>query len=455
MNARKAKTTFNFNVFLTSMATKPLEVTYKEIASILNVSESTLSKLRHSRAKKMPANLHPGLMASKFAAEIISGFAPTRATALLFVEYAENLNEKYIISDSLSRFASLMSSSGAMEEDRAKKLYTGMIPELLKLCYEEAYSNSEQEYANWVMSHSDMQSEAVYQKICDTINQDILGTEKLKQLLNVVYAASVRHQLSHYYSDFAYLEMLNGFFRSQVNQPFYNSIRRSERIAISDDSKEMVRVVSAREQIVPQTLQPVEFTLAQTFYFSMRMPPEEVIKIAFENLSCSVNGQPLVKYINQHENTVYTSPHQFITVMEADDDRSGSAATNLTLRFMLYPAEAGEPINIEYEYSSTSVFINNISCNYCYTLQYPCKFLDHEFSLDEKTSQKWGVRVKLFAPITNTIYDREHSADSTKISGTTGSRHVMFYDWAMPGAGYFRNLYELKSNLNRESELPR
>jgi hypothetical protein len=451
MNAKKAKTTFSFNVFLASVAAEPLEITYKEIAVILNISESTLSKLRHSRTKKMPANLHPGLMASKFAADIVKEFAPTRSTALLFAEYARLLGDRYIISDSLARFAALVAAGGPMDEDRARKLFAGMIPELLKLCYEEAYANSEQEYANWVMNHSDLQSEAVYQKLCDTINQDVLSSEQLKQLLNVVYAAGVRHQLAHYHSDFSYLEMMNDFFRSQVNQPFYSSIRRSERISISDDSTEMVRMVSAREQIVPQTLHPVDFTLTQTFYYSLRMLPEEVAKTAFDGLSCTVNGQPLLKYINQHENTAYTSPHQFITVTQTEGSGNEAAATHLTLRFLLYPAEAGEPFNIEYEYSCTMPFINNISCNYCYTLQYPCKFLDHEISLDERTRPRWGLRVKLFAPVTNGVYDREHQSDSAKISGTADSRHVMFYDWALPGAGYFRNLYELNSVENRPS----
>lgn len=448
MNAKKAKTNFLFNVFLTSIAAEPLEISNREISNILSISESSLSKLRHSRAKKMPAGLHPGLMAAKFAAEIVNGFAPTRSTAMRFIDYARLLGERYIISESLSRFAALLNVGSSIDEERAKKLYTGMIPELIKRCYEESYSNSEQDYANWVLKHSNLQSDVVYQKICDTINQDVLDSEKLRQLLNVVYAAGIRHQLSHYFSDLSFLEVLNNFIRSQVNQPFYNSIRRSERISIADDAKEMTRAVSAREQVVAQTLSPVEFTLQQSFHHAMRLPPEEIVKRAFEGLDFSVDGKPLIHYINMHENTNYVSPLQLVTVSETEDDLSGTANTNLVLTFTLHPTEVGEPINMTYQYSCKTPFINNISCNYSYTLQYPCKFLDHEFSLDEKTRRKWGVRVKLFAPITNSLCERDgKEAPHARTSGTMDTRHVTFYDWAMPGSGYYRNLYELKSSL--------
>lgn len=447
LTAKKKKIAFLFNIFLSSLAAKPLEVSNKSMAAILNISESALSKLRHSRTQKLPAGLHPGLMASKFVVEVLREFAPTKATALLFIDYAKSLGEKYILSDSLSRFVSVITATNAVEEEKAKKLYTGMIPELLKLCYEESYFSSEKEYDNWVMSHSNMHSEAVYQKICDMVNQDVLSSERLKQLVNVVYSASVRRQLAQYHSDFSYLEMMNDFFRSQVNQPFYSMIRRSEQISVSDDGTEITRVMTAREQIVPQTMQPVDFTVSQTYYNnSMHLPSENIIETAFHELSCSVNGQPLTDYVNQQENTSYQSLHQFITVQEEEDDGNEASEKHLMLRFTLYPSEAGEPINIEYGYTSTSPFIPNVSCNCFYTLQYPCKFLYHEFALDERTATKWGVRVKLFAPLANSICDRKDQQDSIRTGGSAGAMHVMFYDWAMPGAGYFCNLYERKGN---------
>lgn len=443
MNAKNAKKAFSFNVFLASIAGEPLEVKYTEIADILGVSESTLSKLRHGRMKKMPASLHPGLMAAGFSAEIVKEFEPNRSTVKRFSLYAQMLNEKYILSDSLARFASLFSAGGPADEERVKKFYSGMMPELIKRCYEEAYSVTEQEYSNWTLAHNNEQSEAIYRKICDTIDEDVLDTEKLKQLMNVVYAASLRRQVSNYFSDLSFLEMLGGFIRSQVNQPFYTFVRRSEQISISEDSRELTRIVQAEEQIVAQSLNPVEFTLTQNFYHAMGLSADEIVKKAFAGFSCTVNKQPLVRYVNAHENSSYSSPLQFVIATEQPDDINSAVITRLVFRFNLYPTEPGEPIHVAYEYSSTSPFIQNISCNYSYTLHYPCKSLEHEFVMDAKTRKSWGMRVKLFTPLTNSTY-------SVKGDGVTGSKHVTFYDWALPGTGYYRNLYKL-----RHTEAPR
>lgn len=327
-----------------------------------------------------------------------------------------------------------------------------MIPELIQRCYEEAYSTTEQDYANWMLTHSDAQSEAVYQKMCDTINEEVLDSDKLKQLLNVVYAASFRREHSQYFSDISFLEILGEFIHSQVNQPFYNSVRRSELISISENSRQMHRVVQAEEQIVAQSLNPMEFTLTQCFYHAMGLPVKEIAEHAFKDLSCTVNNQPLVKYINTHENTGYTSPLQFITVTETSDCLGAAATTQLVLRFRLYPSEPGEPIQVAYQYSSTSPFIQNISCNYSYTLHYPCKSLEHEFLLDEKTQQKWGVRVKLFAPLTNSSCDVKNEDDNSLKGATAGSKWIKFFNWAMPGSGYYRNLYELNPDQSLYSK---
>lgn len=439
MNAKNAKKAFSFNIFLASIASEPLEIKYTEIADVLGVSESTLSKLRHGRMKKMPASLHPGLMASRFAAEVVKGFEPTHSTVKRFSLYAKMLNDRYILSDSFARFVTLFHVGEPVDEERAKKFYTGMIPELIKRCYEEAYSVTEQEYANWLMTHGNEQSEVIYRKICDTIDEDMLDTERLKQLLNVVYAASLRRQLSNYFSDISFLEMLGGFIRSQVNQPFYLSVRRSEQISISENSKELTRIVQAEEQIVAQSLSPVEFTLTQIFYHAMGLPVEEIVKCAFNGLSCTINKQPLVRYINSHENSNYVSSLQFVTAAEMIDEVDSLSTTRLVFKFNLYPTDAGEPICVAYEYSSTSPFIQNVSCNYSYTLHYPCKSLEHEFLLDAATRKNWGMRVKLFTSLTNSTY-------SVKDGGVTGSKHVMFYDWALPGTGYYRNLYTLQQS---------
>jgi len=451
MNTKNAKKTFLFNVFLASIAGEPLDISYTKLIDILGVSESTFSKLRHGRMNKMPAGLHPNLMASQFAANTIKEFPPACSTARRFAVYAQMLSEKYIFSDSLARFITMFSAGAAViDEERANKFYTGMIPELIKLCYEEAYTNTEQDYQNRLMSRIRAKSELVYQKICDTINEDVLDSEKLNELLNVIYAASLRSQLPPFFSDLAYLEMLGGMIRSQANQPFYNFANRSEQISISDDLRKMVRTLCATEQVVAPSLNPIEFTLTQRLYQVKGLSTDEIAKHAFRNLSITVNNFPVVKYINLHEDSRYTSPLQFVTVIESTKEVGGMTATWLVLRFKLYPAELGEPINVEYEYSCASPFIHDISSVYSYTLQYPCKSLEHEFRLDEQTRRKWGIGVQVFTLLTKSTQNVEKKESFLEENGDSeGSKRVVIYDWALPGAGYYVNLYELRHTRSR------
>jgi hypothetical protein len=444
LNAKNAKTTFSFNVFLASIAGEPLGIKYTQIANILNVSQSTISKLRHGRLQKMPPGLEPDMMASRFGEEIVKGFAPTKSTVAQFKTYAQMLKDKYLFSDILNGFVSLFITATPTNEQRMEKFYSGMIPALIKRCYEEAYSNSEKDYSNWVETHKNEQTEILYQRICDTINQDVFDDEKLKQLLNVVYSASLRQQYKLPYSDLSFIKMLNEYVGSHVNHPFYNSVRRSEIISISEDSTVMKRSIKAQEQIMSPSPNLLRYTLNQTFYHANKMAPDEIVKHAFGNLNCMVNGVPLVRYMNVHEHNEYTSPEQFVTAIKMEDEISGLISTELLFAFNLYPEKLGETFEIAYEYCSTTTFIPNISCNYSYTLRYPCKFLEHEFSLDAKTRDNWGVRVKLFTPLTDSAYGTKIADQYTKNSGTADCRHVTFYEWAMPGSGYYRNIYELK-----------
>ena len=445
MNAKNAKTTFSFNVFLASIAAEPLGIKYKQIANILNVSESTISKLRHGHLRKMPPALQPSLMSLHFAAEIMKDLTPTCSTARQFAAYAQLLKDKYLFSDSLGRYLVMFSSAEPADEEHAKKFCSGMIPPLLQHCYEEAYYNTEQDYVNWVKGHEGEQSDILYQRMCDAINNDVLDSDKLSQLLSVVYSANLRQQVKHHFSDLTFLKMFYNYVCSQVNQPFYNSVHRMEIISISEDALEIRRSVKAQEQIIPQSLDQLKFTLSQTFYHSVCMPPDEIVNAAFGNLACTVNNIPLVRYINSHQFTSHISPEQFVTATRSEDDVNGMASTELIFAFTLYPEDAEEPLDIAYEYTCTAPFIRNISCNYSFTLHYPCRFLEHECVLDAKTRRNWGIRVKLFTPITNSTF-AEKKVDGlyAKSTGTTDSQHVVFHDWAIPGSGYYRNIYELK-----------
>lgn len=443
MNARNAKVTFTFNIFLTSLAGEPLEIKYKQMAEILGVSESTISKLRHNHFRKMPENLQPDSMSLRFATRISGSFPPTAATVARFMSYAWMLNHKYILSQSLNTFITQFLNAEPKSEVQIKKFCFELVEELISRCYTEAYANSEQDCANWQENHKKMRSEQVFQKLCNTINEDSLDDEQLKQLLTVVYQANLRRRYQYPFGDLSFLKKLSDYVGLHMKSPFYNFAQRYEVITISADSAIIRRTIKAREQLVAPSPERIRFVLKQTFYHSAQLSPREIVNCAFGGLKCSVNNIDLVRYINLHENNQFTAPEQFVTAVKQVDEISGLTTTKLVFAFYLYPETPGEPLDVSYEYCSTAPFIRNISCNYSYTLNYPCRFLEHEFMLDKATSENWGIHVKLFTPMTNSACV---TGDNLMSTGTANAQHITFYDWAMPGSGYYRNVFELKSN---------
>lgn len=445
MNLLNAKKALLFNDFLSLLAREPLEIKYKNLARILHVSESTLSKLRHGKLNKMPSGMHPENIGSGFATGVVRSFAPTAGTVRRFAAFARIIGENYLLSDELAKAADSLAGTVPANEENVKRVCTSEIPKFIRRCYEESYANSEMDFASHVSSRCMVQSEIMYQKICDTINCDTFDSEKLKQLLNIVYAANIRHQLTAYVGNRSIIDLVDRFVRNQADEPFYNYVHRSEIISISEDSTRITRTIKGQQQIVFQQPKPQEIIMHQPLNHFIDTPDKECIQEMLRNTTCSVNHIPLIKYINIHENTNYTDMTHFFTARQVRDNVSGTVMTELAFRFKLYPGVAGETVHIAYECSLTTPFINNISCNYSFSLLYPCKFLEHEFALDAKSRNKWGVQVRLFTPMTTSACTVERPDEPVaQIGGTTDLKRITFYDWAMPGTGYARNVYELK-----------
>ena len=445
MSAKSIKKALLFNDFLSSLSGEPLEIKYKHLARIFRVSESTISKLRHAKLNKMPSGMHPDIIGADFASGVVQSFAPSGSTVRRFSAYARMICENCLVSEKLEKAAAYLAGIGSVGDGFAKKLYATEIPQFIRLCYDEAYANSETDFSSHAASRCSVQSDIMFQKICDTINRDTFDDDKLKQLLNVIYAANIRHQINTMINSQSVVDLVDRFVQNQAGEPFYNYIHRTEVISISEDAAQMARTIKGRQQIVLQTLKPQEVVLRQSLNHYVDLTDEEIINSTFRKFTCTVNHIPLVKYLNLHENAHYTSTEQFLTVSQVHDNVSGTTNTEITFRFFLYPGVAGETMNIFYEYCIVTPFIENISCNYSFSLFYPCKFLEHEFALDEKTKKRWGVKVKLFTPMTTSACTSESSDEPlVQSGGTSDLKRITFYDWAMPGTGYFRNIYELK-----------
>ncbi|MGX8700250.1 hypothetical protein [Caproiciproducens sp.] len=445
MNAKSMKKALLFNDFLTSLSGEPLEIKYKNLAGIFHVSESTVSKLRHAKLNRMPSAMNPDVVGAGFAQGVVRSFAPSGSTARRFSAYARMICDSYLISEKLENAAAALAGAGAADDDAAKELCAAEIPRFIRCCYEEAYANSETDFSGCVVARCPVQSDILYQKICDVVDRDTFDDARLRQLLNVVYAANIRRQINTVVDGRSGMDLVDRFVRNQAGEPFYNYVHRTEVISISEDAARMVRRIKGRQQIVLQTLKSQEIVLRQSFNHYVDMPDEELIGSSFRKFACTVNHIPVVQYLNLHENAHYTSLEQLLTVRQTRDPIGGGAGTDVDFRLRLYPGVAGEAVNISYEYYFLTPLIDNISCNYSFSLFYPCKFLEHEFALDAKTKKKWGVQVKLFTPMTTSACTSECSEELTARSGGTSDlKRITFYDWALPGTGYFRNLYELK-----------
>lgn len=452
MQTNSTKSAFLFNEFLSSITGQPLELKYKDLARILQVSESTLSKLRHGRLTKFPMSMHADKMAAHFADGVMQSFSQSGDTARRFMAYARMINENYFCSEALGKAAVELANAGSIDDEYAKNLYNGALPQLIELCYEEAYANTEMNYSACVVNRNGLQSEITYQKVCDIINHDTFDDGKLKNLLNVVYAANIRRQITNHLVSQSFLDQVDRYMRGQADQPFYISVNRTEVISISEDSKQITRSIKGNNQIVLQTLEPHEMGFKQLLNHVFNMSVQKIIQNLFQDVTCEVNHIPLIAYINMHEGKHYTSIAQLATAKQITDGINGTVSTELVLRFNIYPSVMGETINICYGYICTSPFIRNVTCNYSYCLRYPCKFFEHEFMLDARTREKWGVRVKLFTPITTSVYTSEDfDTQYIRSNGTSDSKRVTFYDWAIPGSGYYRNLYELEYTNSQEN----
>jgi hypothetical protein len=434
------------NEFLSSLAGEPLEIKYKHMAEIFQVSQSTLSKLMHNRLNKLPAAMHPDVIVERFTEGVLGSFALSGSTVRNFSQYARLLSERYYLSGSLCECALPLVYSSSIDDEQAKQIYAETLPAFIKKCYEEAYTNTELNYAEGMKIRTEVRSETCFQKICEIINRDEFDSEKLRQLLMIVYAANIRRQITSFIENPSFLDMIERFLRYQMNNPYYNSIHRSEIISISEDSTEIVRQIQEQKQVVLQVKQQQEVVLKQSLHHYLDLSPSEIMTKMFQDFYCTINQMSLIQYINLHEKTNYTTFDQFASAEHVRDEVAGTVMTDLLFRFHLYPDMAGETVTIAYGYKVTAPFIPNISCNYSFSLLYPCRFFEHELVLDAKTRLRWGIQTKLFTPMSNSAYFSQDSKGPYFQSngGSVDSKRITFYDWAIPGSGYCQSLYELR-----------
>lgn len=432
MNTKYAKRVLTFNIFLSSLVAHPILLEPGVLAGIFDISESALSGLRHGKQKRLPATFQPGLMASKFASDLVGCFPQNMGTVKRFFAYAQLVSDKCILSDSLGRYLTLFSAAVSLvDEGRAEKFCTGMLPALMARCYEEAYWNT-------------LDEAGLGEEGSEGREQEIAGNrldfhERTKLLLNVVYAQGAMRDNPQNYIDAGYLDKVADILISQVELPFYRRIKRKERISELPEQSFLLFEVTGEEELVSPQAAPVLYTLTQIVYHEDYLTENQIFERAFSDLVCTVGGLPLAAYLNNQQRNGGTAAPPFMRITR-EEHVEAMVCTEVKLQFMVYPVSASQPVQIAYQYAARLRFASGFPVTFWYALRYPCESFIHDFELDPQIRADWGIRVKMIElPDFGSIAQNGRPPHSDQSNGKLC--RVAFQNWAVSGAGYFSSLY--------------
>lgn len=431
MKTKYAKKDMTFNIFLSSLFAPPLSIDAASLAAIFNIPESVLSGLRHGRQKRLPVSFQPELMASRFAFDLLERFPRSSATVKRFLAYAQTISEKYILSQSLCRYLSMFEEEAALvDEKQIERFCSGMLPVLLSYCYEEAYWNTQNLWADEnggeIKEREQPEPGSAYQ-------------ERTRLFLNLIYAEGMMRDRPQEFIDAAYLEKIGNVLLSQIQTPFYRQIARRERISLSAKQTFLASKITGEEEFVSPRTEPVEFMLKQTVYHEDSLTEEQVAGRAFANFHCQVDGVFLNDYLNRKEHR----GKQAVPAMKAvrAEQSDGPACSEVQMTFQLYPEEPSRPIRINYAYEAKSRYMDRIPTVFSYSLRYPCESFSHDFELSPQVRAEWGLQIR-------TVIPEESVTASEKIPFGSDHLHrklyrIAFRKWAIPGSGYLVSMYRL------------
>lgn len=415
---------------------------------MLGVCESTLSKLRHQKLKKIPSALSPASNLEQFIKSFFQNFVEEESFDELIAVYGNQLVSGYVVSGQLTELVRGLDRDVRYGAERGEA--TTRQQEFLTLCYAEAYNNSVLTNLK-TPQHKLEASEIAFQKICGVLDQELLEEKNLSELMDVIYAASLRKQLGVRPKDNSYRQLVKQFTELQEGLPNLKKSRRTEIISINEDNTFITRKISVQEQLVMKN-EPAEYRWSYVLYHAPLDGAPETVEKYVGDFFCTVDGVPLKEYLaghkkyNAEEAPGEVCQEDYLFAKTVHDDLCGTRSTSLVFSFPLFPRDDGAAVSVAWSMTFTVPMVPNVSVNYSYHLPYDCKFLEHEFILDSRTRKKWGVRLEIFAPLSGGGVKSHSFGDRlfTQNSGSLDSRRVTFYDWAPAGSGYSRNLFELK-----------
>ena len=449
------KELLNFRDFLTSLTSVPIKIKNKELAEIFQVSDGVISKIRHGKMVSIPINMRPLSNADRFASLIVERFAATVSTVETFVIYATQILEQYAVSDSLKKKIDAIIWFDATKEnhmEHVESMYHNEIPAFLSSCYSEAYYNTS---AVFVKGENGKQKAtglpakpaepAAFQP------EKELPHDQLSELFwktgNRLFGGEGKEQAENK----ALFPMFYGLIYQEAQRPYLDFSRRKEFLDLKETENGVTQVkrqVDMLEQLVLPKGEPIPVTFQERLELIPGQTDEELLRSTIRHFVCRINDVPIQEYIFEHERIHAADVYDLFRVNHVEGTEYSAPYILLEMPFYLYPEEHNNQIRMEarYQFYAEVEFFAKLRINY--KLKRACRFLEHEFIIQEEAAKRFGINLDIFAPFlydTSAQFESPMSEKRSYINGSKDSSHgrVTFYDWALPGSGYGINIYTI------------
>jgi|GEM_PF-6787912 len=440
---------FDFKAFLTTLTFPPLEIRNKDIAAMLKINDAAISKIRHGRSRVIPTQLRPLHMAEEFANALVRKIFE-KSSSEECKNYSEDLKKTFQLSEKLSQLCEELS---VQTDAQTSEPFEGVLARFFVQCYTESHANSgaqiksmEQEKFGIILG--DARPSADFEKLLEEINQGRFSREELERLEAGIVSASVQAEgvKNAYYGTF-YRPYAN-LLKEQLTKPFYRSSVRREEITIDERKGQYERKIETAEHLVLPEQKPCPYFIRRILINFDCLSRDEFIDTVFEKFQGTVNGIPVLEYINEHQEKSYTRIQDVITLSEVAVQGETNSYVQVELEVPLYPTHPGDHFEIETKYNSRLPFVEDFSTNFSYRLKYPCQFFAHEHVLERETALRWDIIMDVFSVfnyagsggIANPVFQRKRRTDSLM----DRDQSVILHDWVLPGSGYRRSIHRLR-----------
>jgi len=212
----------------------------------------------------------------------------------------------------------------------------------------------------------------------------------------------------------------------------YLSNQRNEIIKISEDSTRILREVNFTERLSKKAGVPFTYEIERHFdRTEFNQTDDEFSKQKYGGLTVKINGQSLDEYYKDSG----LSPTSMIPKKKVAEVSGAITDWEIISR---YPIKNDETdFYIEASYTSEAQFEIERN-NYIYRLKFPCKSIEHSFTLDGNIKNMCEILVRPLLP----FYSVKGNKEPNPVSSNRDKSNVTYRisGWNITGTGYVRSI---------------